>query len=54
MDEINNEEDQSCPDCVEAQRLGYTGCGECSVPWCSWCGAKNLSNCDCGPMADND
>lgn len=24
------------------------------TPWCSWCGARNSSQCDCGPRADND
>jgi hypothetical protein len=43
-----------CPDCIEAQKEGYTMCGECSVPWCSWCGAMRKAQCDCGPIADND
>jgi hypothetical protein len=43
-----------CKDCIEAQKEGYTMCGECSVPYCGACGAMRMSQCDCGPIADND
>lgn len=24
------------------------------TPWCSGCGARKRSQCDCGPLAEND
>lgn len=24
------------------------------TPWCSSCGSRTKSGCDCGPLADND
>ena len=39
-----------CPECREEKQYGdeYD-----PTPWCHWCGAVSIEDCDCGSIADN-
>jgi hypothetical protein len=41
FDEIH---DQNCPNHPDYD----------PTPWCSYCGARRKSDCDCGPLAENE
>ena len=40
-----------CTECKE--HADYIDLDEDPTPYCSWCGAMEVSQCACGPIAEN-